>query len=96
MKNNSYSRFIKKYPTYANTAALDLLREKDYQTLDSERHIYLDYTGGSLYASSQLTTHQELLSKNIFGNPHSYNPTSLHATELVESARDYVLKYFNA
>ncbi len=96
MKNNSYSRFIKKYPAYTNTAALDLLRKKDYQTLDSEHHIYLDYTGGSLYASSQLTTHQELLSKNIFGNPHSYNPTSLHATELVESARDYVLKYFNA
>jgi len=96
MKNEAYSRFLKKYPAFKNTAALDLLREKDYQTLDSEGHVYLDYTGGGLYANSQLTTHQELLSKNIFGNPHSYNPTSLHATELVERARDYVLEYFNA
>ena len=96
MKNDAYSRFIEKYPAFKDTTALDLLRKKDYQTLDSEGHIHLDYTSGGLHASSQLKAHQELLSKNIFGNPHSYNPTSSHATELVESARDYVLDYFNA
>jgi len=54
MKNNAYSRFLDKYPTYKDTIALDLLRKRDYQTLDSKGHIYLDYTGGGLYASSQL------------------------------------------
>ena len=96
MKNDTYSRFLEKYPSFKDTTALDLLRKKDYQTLDSEGHIYLDYTGGGLYASSQLKAHQELLRKNIFGNPHSTNPTSLAATELVENTRAYVLKYFNA
>ena len=96
MENDTYPRFLEKYSAYKNTTPLDLLRKKDYQTLDLEGHIYLDYTGGGLYAGSQLKAHQELLRKNIFGNPHSYNPTSLHSTGLVESARDYVLEYFNA
>jgi selenocysteine lyase/cysteine desulfurase len=59
-------------------------------------HIYLDYTGGGLYADSQLRRHQKLLAEHVFGNPHSSNPTSLAATQLVEHARDYVLKFFNA
>ncbi len=40
--------------------------------------------------------HQELLTGSVFGNPHSSNPTSLAATRLVESARAYVMKFFNA
>lgn len=96
MNNDAYSRFLEKYPAFKDTTALDLLRKKDYQMLDSEGHIYLDYTGGGLYASSQLKAHQELLRKNIFGNPHSTNPTSLAATKLIENTRSYVLKYFHA
>ena len=68
MKNDAYYRFIEKYPAYKSTSNLDLLRKTDYQTLDSESHIYLDYTGAGLYANSQLTAHQELLSNNVFGN----------------------------
>ncbi len=34
-------------------------------------HVYLDYTGGGLYAECQLREHLALLSQNIFGNPHS-------------------------
>ena len=40
--------------------------------------------------------HLELLSTQVFGNPHSSNPTSLAMTELVERARAYVLTFFNA
>src|SRR5690606_16010385 len=40
--------------------------------------------------------HHQLLHEGVFGNPHSTNPTSLAATELVEGAREYVLKFFNA
>jgi len=32
----------------------------------------------------------------VFGNPHSSNPTSQTATQLVEHAREYVLNFFNA
>ncbi|MCB0164876.1 MAG: aminotransferase class V-fold PLP-dependent enzyme, partial [Anaerolineae bacterium] len=57
---------------------------------------YLDYTGGGLYAASQLRQHMALLENNVLGNPHSANPTSLAMTDLVEAARHYVLAYFNA
>ena len=96
MNKDTHLDFFKRYPTFKDTSTLDRLRETDYQTLDAEGHIYLDYTGGGLYAVSQLEAHQELLKQNIFGNPHSDNPTSHNATRLVESARDYVLDFFNA
>jgi selenocysteine lyase/cysteine desulfurase len=72
------------------------LRAREYGRLDRGEHIYLDYTGGGLYAESQLRAHQKLLAENVFGNPHSLNPTSQFATERVESAREYVLHFFHA
>ena len=38
----------------------------------------------------------DLLLGGVLGNPHSENPTSRHATELVERARRHVLSFFNA
>ena len=89
-------RFLKAYPSYPSTEDIDRLRATDYARLDLDEHVYLDYTGGGIYADSQIREHQKLLSKHVFGNPHSSNPTSLVATELVEHARNYVLKFFNA
>lgn len=92
----AFTDMLENYPTYRQTQHLDVLRHEDYSRLDKQGHVYLDYTGGGLYAESQLRGHVELLSENVFGNPHSSNPTSLVATHLVERTRDYVLKYFNA
>ena len=92
----AYADFIQKYPAYDRTHDLDELRERDYALLDQLGQVYLDYTGGGLYAESQLRAHQELLAQSVFGNPHSSNPTSHHATHLIDSAREYVLQYFNA
>jgi molybdenum cofactor sulfurtransferase len=75
---------------------IDDLRATEYARLDIGGHIYLDYTGGGLYAESQLHRHNRLLAEHVFGNPHSGNPTSQSATQLVEHAREYVLKFFNA
>jgi selenocysteine lyase/cysteine desulfurase len=88
--------FLKAYPTYPTPHILDELRASEYARLDLGGHIYLDYTGGGLYAESQLRYHNKLLVERVFGNPHSSNPTSLTATQLVEHAREYVLKFFNA
>jgi selenocysteine lyase/cysteine desulfurase len=88
--------FRKAYPSYRDTQVIDELRRTEYARLDAAEHVYLDYTGGGLYAESQLQQHQQLLRQNVFGNPHSTNPTSLAATKLVDSARAYVLKFFNA
>ena len=88
--------FLAAYPSYATTAALDDLREREYARLDAAGQVYLDYTGGGLYAESQLRGHLDLLSGGVFGNPHSHNPTSQAMTGLVDEARAYVLEYFNA
>lgn len=88
--------FLKTYPAYPATHVIDELRTSEYARLDLGGHIYLDYTGGGLYADSQLRNHNKLLAERVYGNPHSSNPTSQAATELVEHAREYVLKFFNA
>lgn len=91
-----YAEFVHRYPAYDKTHNLDELRERDYSRLDQLGQIYLDYTGGGLYAESQIRAHQELLARNVFGNPHSSNPSSQASTRLVESARSNVLKFFAA
>jgi molybdenum cofactor sulfurtransferase len=88
--------FRQNYPIYDSTSLLDELRATEYSRLDKHGHIYLDYTGGGLYAESQLREHMELLCTNVFGNPHSLNPTSRAATALVEQARAFVLEFFRA
>ncbi len=95
-RDEEYDCFSQQFPAYASTAALDDLRRNDYARLDQQQHVYLDYTGGGLYASSQLQRHIDLLAQGIYGNPHSTNPSSHAATEIDESARAYVLRYFNA
>ncbi len=88
--------FLQRCPAYAAAAHLDSLRAAEYGRLDRLGHVYLDYTGGGLYAESQLRAHLQLLAENVFGNPHSNNPTSLAMTRLVEHARQAVLQFFAA
>jgi len=47
------------------------LRRREFSRLDREKLAYLDYTGSALYADCQLRSHQALLSRGIFGNPHA-------------------------
>ncbi|NRN70724.1 Aminotransferase class V-fold PLP-dependent enzyme [Kibdelosporangium sp. 4NS15] len=88
--------FLIDYPEYAGTRVLDDLRASEYAYLDEQDHVYLDYTGAGLAAISQWRTHVNRLRGNVFGNPHSVNPSSRASTELVESARARVLRHFNA
>jgi selenocysteine lyase/cysteine desulfurase len=92
----AFEAFRKTYPAFDSTRKLDELRATEYARLDRQGHVYLDYTGGGLYAESQLRDHMLLLCRGVFGNPHSKNLTSLAMTQLVEQTRDSVLKYFHA
>lgn len=94
--DSASTAFLDAYPAFAGTRMLDDLRAADYARLDQQGQIYLDYTGGGLYADAQLRAHMTLLQEHVFGNPHSANPTSRAMTELTERARAYVLEYFNA
>jgi selenocysteine lyase/cysteine desulfurase len=81
---------------YSQPDGFDGLRRREYARLDSQSHVYLDYTGAGLYAVSQVREHLDLLARTVFGNPHSANPSSATTTELVERARRAVLTYFRA
>ncbi|HEU0014131.1 MAG TPA: aminotransferase class V-fold PLP-dependent enzyme [Longimicrobium sp.] len=72
------------------------LRCREFARLDAQGHVYLDYTGAGLYAESQVRAHADFLSRGLYGNPHSRNPTSQAATKLVEDARLRVLDFFHA
>lgn len=77
-------------------AAVRSLRKQEFSRLDRLGHVYLDYTGGGLYAESQIRRHSDLLLSSVYGNPHSANPTSMAATRLLESCRQRVLRFFSA
>jgi molybdenum cofactor sulfurtransferase len=92
----AYEAFQRSYPEYERTKTIDDLRAKEYSRLDSLGQVYLDYTGGGIYADVQLEKLVALLKNGNYGNPHSNNPASLASTLLDEQARTYVLNYFNA
>jgi selenocysteine lyase/cysteine desulfurase len=79
--------FLNSYPAFATTSALNDLRATEYARLDATGQTYLDYTGGGLHAESQVRQHMALVNENVFGNPHSENPTSLAMTERIEQTR---------
>lgn len=89
-------KFLADNPDFKQTFILDEIRKKDYPNLDHLDHVYLDFTGAGLYAQSQVQKHQDLLINYVFGNPHSSNPTSQAATQLIESTRETILTFFNA
>lgn len=91
----AYAAFERDHPGYAS-AELDAERAADFSRLDRSGDVYLDYTGGGIYAESHVREHAELLTGGVFGNPHSTNPTSLAMTERTESARRAVLAHFGA
>ena len=90
------SDFEWRYPAYAGTAVLDDMRARDYSRLDVADHVYLDYTGGGLYADSQLARHRALLAGAVFGNPHSQNLSSRAMGARVEATRAQILEFFRA
>lgn len=95
-RKEAFAAFLEDYPAYRETGRIDELRRTEFARLDEQGHVYLDYTGGGLYGTTQVERHRELLLSTVFGNPHSTNPTSAGTTELIERARRHVLEYFNA
>jgi molybdenum cofactor sulfurtransferase len=92
---DAFADFVRDFAGYA-CPELDTARATDFARLDRSGDVYLDYTGGGVYAESHVREHAELLTGAVFGNPHSTNPTSLAMTELAESARRAVLAHFGA
>ena len=89
--------FLRRFPAYAATAAIDDLRAADYARLDRLGHTYLDYTGGGLYAESQLRRHHELLARAACSATRTRRARRRSpSAELASEARDAVRRFFNA
>src|SRR5579859_2202354 len=92
----TFDDFILHFPEYAATSALDDLRSREFSRLDRLGHVYVDYTGSGLYAESQVRRHADLLTTQLFGNPHSISATSSASTEAIEQCRRRILRFFSA
>lgn len=56
---------------------------------------YLDHSGTTLYSTSLVKSFSADLRKNLYGNPHSHNPSSKLASNSINSVRLRVLDLFN-
>ena len=50
----AFSKFLKSNPIFETTRMMDDLRRTDYGRLGRLGQVFLDYTGGGLYADSQM------------------------------------------
>uniref|UniRef100_A0A665TYM0 Molybdenum cofactor sulfurase n=1 Tax=Echeneis naucrates TaxID=173247 RepID=A0A665TYM0_ECHNA len=57
---------------------------------------YLDHAGATLYPESLVRDFCSDISRNIYGNPHSHNPSSRLTHDTMEGVRFRVLQHFNA
>jgi selenocysteine lyase/cysteine desulfurase len=73
----------------------DELRDREFNRLDAQHHVYLDYAGSALYGDSQLRAHHEILRGGIFGNPHSDSTPSRASTEVMDDARRRLLRFLD-
>ena len=80
----------------ADDPLITALRRREFSRLDREKLVYLDYTGSALYADCQLRSHQALLARGVFGNPHAESDPSRASTAVIEKARGLVLRFLDA
>ena len=93
----AYAAFLAARPEFEATRVIDEVRAREFGRLDALAHVYLDYTGGGLYAESQVRRHSEMLLGARVRQPALDNPTS--PRELAagrERCRRHVLEFFRA
>jgi selenocysteine lyase/cysteine desulfurase len=76
--------------------AFAALRAREFGRLDANGTAYLDYAGSALYAESQIEAQRALLSRGIFGNPHSAHRASRESTDAIDAARQRVKTFLDA
>lgn len=60
-------KHLDSYPGLKNRGYFDILRGLEYERLDNDDHVYLDFTGGNLYGVTQVNRHLECLAKVFWG-----------------------------
>ncbi|KAI7745708.1 hypothetical protein M8C21_022185 [Ambrosia artemisiifolia] len=73
---------------------IDEIRATEFKRLDGT--VYLDHAGATLYSELQLEAVFKDLTTTVYGNPHSQSSSSLATSDIIEDARNQVLKLCNA
>ncbi|KAM6998058.1 molybdenum cofactor sulfurase isoform 2-T2 [Tautogolabrus adspersus] len=56
---------------------------------------YLDHAATTLYPESLIRDYSQDISRNVYGNPHSHNPSSRLTHDTIERVRYRILQHFN-
>ncbi|CUA67032.1 Molybdenum cofactor sulfurase [Rhizoctonia solani] len=94
-RSSDYDEFLRAYPRFAESVAIDELRARDFKRL-SRNAIYLDYMGGGQYPESLVQAYAEILQSSVFGNTHSENMSSQLSEQYSREARRAILSFFDA
>ncbi|XP_024966183.1 molybdenum cofactor sulfurase isoform X2 [Cynara cardunculus var. scolymus] len=73
---------------------IDDIRATEFKRLDG--NVYLDHAGATLYSELQMEAIFKDLTTTVYGNPHSQSSSSLATSDVLEDARNQVLKICNA
>ncbi|XP_038137357.1 molybdenum cofactor sulfurase isoform X1 [Cyprinodon tularosa] len=89
----SFEYFQQSCSQYGYEGDLSGLVEQEFSR--SKGLVYLDHAAATLYPDSLLRDYFRDISTNLYGNPHSHNPSSSLTHDTVERVRDRVLQHFN-
>ncbi|KAL7877688.1 hypothetical protein SRHO_G00043310 [Serrasalmus rhombeus] len=89
----TFESFKRNWPHYGfDTDQRELIQREFTRIKDIT---YLDHAGTTLFPESQIRNFYEDISRNVYGNPHSHNPSSRLTHDTVENVRYRILQHFN-
>ncbi|XP_077437690.1 molybdenum cofactor sulfurase [Vanacampus margaritifer] len=92
-KLNSLETFKEVWSYYGYGESLEDVLEGEFTRIKGT--VYLDHAATTLYPESLVRSYCLDISRNIYGNPHSHNPSSRLTHETVERVRYRILQHFN-
>ncbi|XP_063046924.1 molybdenum cofactor sulfurase isoform X2 [Engraulis encrasicolus] len=89
----SFEGFQEIWGVYGYDNDLPEMIEREFSRIKG--FTYLDHAGTTLFPESQIKAFYKDLTRNVYGNPHSHNPSSRLTHDTVEHVRYRVLEHFN-
>ncbi|XP_026801265.3 molybdenum cofactor sulfurase isoform X2 [Pangasianodon hypophthalmus] len=89
----TFESFKEIWPGYSFGSEQQQLIRREFSRLNDIT--YLDHAGTTFFAESQVKSFYEDISRNVYGNPHSLNPSSKMTHDTVERVRYRILEHFN-
>ncbi|XP_019623568.1 PREDICTED: molybdenum cofactor sulfurase-like isoform X2 [Branchiostoma belcheri] len=78
---------------YGYGGVIDKMQEQEFARLKGM--VYLDHTGTTHYAQSQLESYMQDLQTHVYGNPHTRSASSRLTSDTIDQLRFRILQHFN-